>query len=107
MLLAYKIEWSESDTRLLLIDQQKLGAQMEALGGKKILAALKAAHKEYGLAIGVTATSQEEAATVREKLDAFVEAVRAYVVQVSASVRPKAAWNQWFRSYAAFCGTAS
>src|SRR5262245_44663004 len=88
VLLAYKLEWAESDARLLLIKQRKLDVEIKQLGGEDILKALHAAHKAYGEAIGITATP-EDSAKIRDALDGFTDALRAYVIRVSASVSKK------------------
>src|SRR5262249_53134424 len=89
VLLAYKLEWAESDARLLLIKEEKLDAQIGKLGGEEILKALHAAHKEYGEAIGITGAPAEGLSTIRDALDDFIDALRTYVVRVSASVSKK------------------
>lgn len=86
--LTYRLEWSESETRLQLIKREKLGPEIDRLAGPQFLPALKAAHKAYGDALGmneplagVTATPQ-----VRGAYDKFVVALRGYVLKVVASV---------------------
>lgn len=89
---AYVVEWAESRDRLQLIKDQKLDEPIEGvLGGKKILSSLRAAHKAYGDAVGITEVqaTEEERASLREALSDLVESLRHYVVQVSATVRKK------------------
>ncbi|WP_437933505.1 hypothetical protein [Sorangium sp. So ce341] len=89
--LTYLLEWSESELRLQRIRKNGLDARIEALGGKRFLAALEAAHAAYGKALGVTAPAAAAAAappSVREALDAFTEALRAYVIKVMGAVEP-------------------
>jgi hypothetical protein len=91
VLLPYKIEWAESQTRLLLIKDRKLDAGLEQLGAAAFLKRLRDAHKEYGDALGVTTAAKAELATtsLREALDAFCDALRHYIVCVAASARTK------------------
>lgn len=91
-LLAYKLEWAESNTRIGLIQDEGLDPDFKKLGGSTILAGLRKAHKEYGEALGITkapATTSTDTASLREALDTFVDALREYVVQASAMVRKK------------------
>ncbi len=86
--LPYKEQWAESDTRLLRIAGQKHDAEIESLGGKVFLDELRAAHAEYGEALGITKPPEKPAAetNLRDALTAFRNALRAYVVRVSAQV---------------------
>ncbi|WP_437292769.1 hypothetical protein [Sorangium sp. So ce426] len=89
--LTYVLEWSESELRMQRIRKSGLDARIEALGGKRFLAALEAAHAAYGKALGVTAPAATAAAappSVRDALAAFTEALRAYVIKVLGSVEP-------------------
>jgi hypothetical protein len=89
--VAWEVEWAESRDRLQLIKDEHLDAPIEGLlGGKKILAALRAAHHAYGDALGITAApTEEEKASLREALFELTASLRQYVVQVSATVRRK------------------
>jgi len=89
VLLAYKLEWAESNTRLLLIKGRELDAEFEKLGATPILKRLREAHKEYGQALGVTSATKAAAAnaTMRDVLEEFSAALRHYIVCVAASVR--------------------
>lgn len=91
LMLAYKLEWAESNTRLKLIKSRELDAEIEALGAASILKTLRDAHRRYGEVLGITALRDEEEPTalLREMLDAFAGALRQYVVRVAASVRSK------------------
>ncbi|WP_437972824.1 hypothetical protein WMF11_27445 [Sorangium sp. So ce295] len=89
--LTYVLEWSESELRIQRIRKSGLDARIEALGGKRFLSALEAAHAAYGKALGVTAPAATAAAappSVRDALAAFTEALRAYVIKVMGSVEP-------------------
>ena len=89
--IAYKLEWAESQTRLDLIEEEKLGASFEALGGETFLKTIKIAHKAYGDALGLTKVKAAAAAlpSLREPLDAFLAALRVYIVRVSAHADPE------------------
>lgn len=88
--IQYKLEWAESQTRLDLIEEEKLGASFEALGGETFLKTIKVAHKAYGEALGLTkAKIDVTLPSLREPLDAFLAALRVYVVRVSAHVDPE------------------
>jgi hypothetical protein len=86
--LPYKLEWAESDTRLLQIERDGLDAVFRELGGEVILQTLRAAHREYGDALGITRvpTPAQLPPSLREPLDATFEAMRAYVVRIAAHV---------------------
>lgn len=88
--IGFKLEWSESQTRLDLIDAAKLDASFAALGGEAFLTTIKVAHTAYGEALGLTKAKTEVAQpSLREPLDAFLAALRVYVVRVSAHVDPE------------------
>lgn len=86
--LPYKQEWAESDTRLLRIGNEKLDTDIVKLGGTPFLDELRAAHAEYGEALGITKTpdSPNTGANLRDALTAFLLSLRTYVVRVSAHV---------------------
>lgn len=86
--LTYRIQWSESQTRLELIDREGLGASVDELAGKVFLPALRQAHENYGRALGMTEALKQPAGAprVRGALDAFFGALRTYVVKVLATV---------------------
>ena len=86
--LAYRLEWSESQTRLDLIEQEGLGATVDQLVGKAFLPALRLAHEKYGRALGMDKPIAETGSVpqVRGAFDTFVKALRNYVVKVVASI---------------------
>jgi hypothetical protein len=86
--LSYKLEWSESQTRLQLIEKEKLGPAIDRLAGKQFLPAIQEAHANYGRALGMAQALPLDAAVpqVRESYDAFIAALRNYVVKVVATV---------------------
>lgn len=87
--LAYRREWAESNMRLLIIEERQLEPAIHELGGARLLENLRAAHKEYGAAQGITATvgTDVSAPTIRDTLDRFTDALRRFVVQATAMVR--------------------
>jgi hypothetical protein len=95
VLIPYRLEWAESNNRLTLIKEKKLDAVFDKLGGAPILDSLRKAHKAYGDALNITeASDAEESASVRDALADLLDALRAYVVKVSATVdrkKPKTA----------------
>jgi hypothetical protein len=72
----------------LRIDTQAHNATIEALGGSVILNELRAAHTEYGEALGIKKTPAKPAAeaNLRDALTAFRNALRVYVLRVSSQV---------------------
>ena len=87
--IAFKLEWAESQTRLDLIEDEKLDASFAALGGEAFLTTIKVAHKAYGEALGLTKVKAEVTQpSLRDPLDAFLAALRVYVVRVSAHADP-------------------
>jgi hypothetical protein len=89
--LAYKLEWAESNSRLLLIKNRRLEAAIEELGAGSILKTLREAHKTYGQVLGITQAKQAEQDTtgIRDRLGEFATALRRYIVRVAASVKTK------------------
>jgi len=88
--MQFKLEWAESQTRLDLIEDEKLDASFAALGGEAFLTTIKIAHKAYGDALGLTKVKTEVTLpSLRDPLDAFLEALRTYVVRVSAHADPE------------------
>ena len=87
----YKVEWTESEMRLDIIDEEKLDKLFDALGGKAFLKSLRAAHQAYGDALGITCAKAAvgPAPLVRDALDATLASAREYVAQVAGSVRRK------------------
>jgi hypothetical protein len=89
--LAYKLQWGESDARLELIKTKGHDDTIRDLGGQVFLTKLRASHKEYGEALGITRVPDARAtATIRSALDAFTAALRKYALKVSAHVDDEA-----------------
>ena len=55
----YEVEWAESNKRLGWIESQDLTKDVNELAGPELLTEVKAAHAEYGIALGVTAPAPE------------------------------------------------
>jgi len=82
--------WVETQMRIDLIDKDKLAVQFGQLGGSESLAALREAHKQTGVAAGITsAKAAAEAPPVRANLNALKAAFRCYVLQVVANATLK------------------
>jgi hypothetical protein len=83
--LAYKLQWAESAARLERIKKVKLDEAIKDLGGEPFLKDLRACHKEYGDALGVTEVPPENVTmSIREALDAFSASLRKYALAVTA-----------------------
>lgn len=90
--LTYPKEWAEANARLQRIAADKLHRDLKQLGGEVFLLNLQRAHKEYGEALGATVAPAEPTAAatlVREPLQRLHEALRAYVLQLSAQADPE------------------
>jgi hypothetical protein len=85
ILLAYKLQWAESAARLEKIKKANYDDAIKTLGGEPFLKDLRACHKEYGDALGVTEVPSEKVtATIREALDTFSMSLRKYALAVTA-----------------------
>ncbi|MBI5482046.1 MAG: hypothetical protein HY906_24535 [Deltaproteobacteria bacterium] len=85
---SYPVEWSESQTRLDHLAGHGHEALIRGLGGERFITAIRAAQAEYGEALGLTKLQPgaPPAVNLRQPLDAFVDALRLYVVRVSANI---------------------
>jgi hypothetical protein len=79
-------EWAEVQTLLDRVDQPAHAALTRELGGAIFVEAIREAFVAYGEALQITKRRAElkASARVREPLDALVEALRSYVLRVSA-----------------------
>ena len=78
--------WTDTDTRIQMIDKENLAADFAKLGGAAPLQRLRDAHKATGIAAGITTPKAAvETAPVREDLDALKAAMRNHVLQVVAN----------------------
>jgi hypothetical protein len=83
-------EWQEAELRLNLLKEKGFDTTIVKLGGKPFLDELERAHKAYGEALGITTVkTSPEAPALREARDAALDAVREYVLRVTAHVRKK------------------
>lgn len=81
-------EWQEAELRLKLIADKGYDQIISELGGKALLSELRYVHKAYGEALGITSVKATvEPPAVGEAREAAVEALRGYVLRVSAQVR--------------------
>jgi hypothetical protein len=86
----YKIEWQETAGILAAIEDDKLEPELTELVGADVVAFMRKSHAGYGEALGVTgARVAPFEPAVREKMDELTQAIRVYVVRVSASVDAK------------------
>lgn len=87
--LPYQLEWAEAETRLNRIASDNFDPEIEKLGGKLLIQQVRDAHTAYGEALGITAEGQDpNAIAIREPLQAFTTALRAYVLAVAAHTDP-------------------
>ncbi|NUN53941.1 MAG: hypothetical protein HUU06_14315, partial [Planctomycetaceae bacterium] len=83
--IAHELEWAESEARLAGIAQRKLDLPIRDLGGAPFLDALRDAHRHYGEALGLPHPAHERD-QVSDSLEDFLDALRTYVVRVTAHV---------------------
>ena len=86
--LPYELEWGQSELRLDLIAEAKMGDRLRALGGHPFLEALAGAHRLYGSLLGLASHPAPTAAasTLRPVLERFASALRNYALKVIALV---------------------
>lgn len=83
-------EWSVVDTKLKIIDDEKLESKFAQLGALPMLTHLRGVHVLYGEATGMTKpVPAAESPLVGEKRIALMESVKHYVVTVNGSIRRK------------------
>lgn len=86
--LEFTDEWTESQKRLSQIQEERLDALLEELGGRPFLDVVSQCHDVYGNVLHITGKGAPEPdALVREALDATHMALREYVAQIAATVR--------------------
>jgi hypothetical protein len=79
----YEAEWAESDKRLGWIQKQGLAKELNELAGPEFLTEVKAAHAEYGVALGVTAPAPELlTVNLAEPLQALARSIGRYSLAV-------------------------
>lgn len=74
--LTYALEWAEAERRLAILDAEGHAARIDSLGGGPILRALRAAHREYERALGMSDPKPSIADTGRDPLAPMTSAVR-------------------------------
>jgi hypothetical protein len=86
--LPYCEQWGESEIRLARLAEPRHAEHVRALGGEAFVGAIRRSHEAYGVALNVTERKAEAEAQVRvrEALDAFIEALRSYLLRVAAYV---------------------
>jgi hypothetical protein len=86
--LPVKQEWEVVEAKLELIKKEKLRPALAKLGAAPILDYLASVHTDYGEATGMTRiiSSTANPPAVREKQGLLLDAIRAYVLRVAASV---------------------
>jgi hypothetical protein len=85
--LPYRLEWTESQRRVEMMQRESLDAEIVALGGESFVAALLVAHEEYGVVLGMSPVQSPDRAEVKTLRDPFwtlANAIRSYVLKVSA-----------------------
>jgi len=87
--LPFRLEWVASSIRLYTIDEHGYAPQIEELGGAVALAQIRQAHAQYGEVLSITAQTARPAIRLREPWIAVLNALRLFVVCVTASVRPR------------------
>ena len=88
ILLPYELEWGQSELRLHLIDEPRLGDRLRALGGQPFLDALAESHRAYGSLLGLPtqATPGLPVSSLRPALERFASALRNYALKVTALI---------------------
>lgn len=84
--LAWLEEHAQSELRMQIIEKEGLRADLERLVGKVFMVELVEAHADYGVVLGITKASEDEAPKVsmNEPLRAMVQAISDYALQVLA-----------------------
>ena len=88
ILLPYELEWGQSELRLDLIGEAKIGDRLRALGGQPFVQALAESHRLYGSLLGLSSDPATVAAasSLRPVLERFASALRNYAIKVTALV---------------------
>lgn len=84
--LSYAQQWAQVERRCQLLKQDGHDQSIAKLGGSALTKHLLEAQAAYGEALGLTKATAvpQEPVGVREPLDAFVAALRLYVIKVTA-----------------------
>ncbi|HEU4408069.1 MAG TPA: hypothetical protein VFS43_22595 [Polyangiaceae bacterium] len=81
----YRMQWADSLMKLDRLGEPRLAGHVRALGGEAFVGAIARAHEAYGAALNLTRRKADVNARVRVRapLDAFLEALRSYVLRVT------------------------
>jgi hypothetical protein len=83
-------EWSAVETRLKIIEREKLDPAFDMLGATPVLKHLRSVHARYGEVTGATKPIvSQDSPKMRERLDALLDSIRHYVSSVTGSVQRK------------------
>jgi len=85
---AMEAEWAASDELLKRIDADKLAVEIDTIAGPDFLIEVRAAHLEYGQALGITEahSASEGVEALLKPLRAVVQAIADYAIQIVATV---------------------
>lgn len=87
--LKFEKQWAEGESRLSILSSRESQSLIRELGGALFVEHLRRCQKEYGDALGMTTAMTAPVDTnVMTEREAALSAIRAYVVAVSATVRP-------------------
>ncbi len=90
IVLSFREEWTQSETRLKAISDGGYEPVIDSLGGAPFLKNVKSTHGHYGEAIGIKAPLKaDESPEVREHLTKLTAAMKAYVVKTVAFADPE------------------
>lgn len=90
--LVYEAEWAESTKRLDRIEKDGLAKDINELAGPEFLAEVKAAHAEYGVALGVTTPAHVAVeVNLAEPLRSLSRAIARYGIAVAGMAGDDAA----------------
>lgn len=83
-------QWSAMKDRMAIFAEPAVLSTMKALGGERLVEALRVTHADFGAAYGFTAATADEAEGVdaRPQLLAVKDALRGYVKKVEGSADP-------------------
>lgn len=85
LLQDFDAEWADINTRLKRIDSDGSTEKLVEIGGKDVLDHVRAMHKEYGRALGITAGTDKAAkVSLSEPLTVAQDSVRRYMAAVIA-----------------------
>jgi hypothetical protein len=84
--LPYNEEWSESEKRLRLVDQDKLAGDIDRIAGPEFLEEVRRAHALYGKALGMTGgVTVADEVNLAAPLRKLQQAIVSYGIKLIAS----------------------